>query len=166
MPFQSVSRSARVAAVILASILAGIGAFGTGTAVGQDGKRDPANAAHRVAVTRQVSIERPTPVVFSFIAAEDVLPKVLTGYGPLPAVIRTSKHTGAWDTPGSARIVHLADGNTVREQLTAYSAPTSAQGQQGVLPRNADQQHHPSKPTLLGAADERSTQCRNSGLRP
>lgn len=63
-----------------------------------------------------------TPLdVFAFITAEDVLPKVLTGYGPLPAVTRTSGNTGAWDTPGSARVVHLADGSTVREQLTHYS---------------------------------------------
>jgi hypothetical protein len=126
MLVKSVSRSAGVAAVIFASMVGSTGAFlivGTGTAVGQDGKRDPADAAHRVAVTRQVVIARPPPVVFAFITAEDVLPKVLTGYGPLPAVVRTSKHTGAWDTPGSARIVHLANGNTVREQLTVYSVP-------------------------------------------
>lgn len=124
MLFNSVSRSAGVAAVIFASIVGGSFLIvGTGTAVGQDGKRDLADAAHRVAVTRQVVIARPPPVVFAFITAEDVLPKVLTGYGPLPAVVRTSEHTGAWDKPGSARIVHLADGNTVREQLTAHSVP-------------------------------------------
>jgi hypothetical protein len=59
--------------------------------------------------------------VFDFIAAEDVLPRVLTGYGPLPAVVRTSDHTGPWTQPGSARIVHLADGHALREQLTHYT---------------------------------------------
>jgi Polyketide cyclase / dehydrase and lipid transport len=128
MLFQSVSRSAGAAALIFASVMGGIGAFligGTGSAVGKDGKREPTAAANQVAVTRQVVIERPPSVVFAFVTAEDVLPKVLTDYGPLPAVVRTSKNTGAWDTPGSARIVHLADGNTVREQLTAYSVPGS-----------------------------------------
>lgn len=126
MLLKSVSRSKGVAIVILTSVVGGIGAVlsvGTGSAVGQDGKRAQAVAAHPVAVTRQVVIARPPSVVFAFITAEDVLPKVLTGYGPLPAVVRTSKHTGAWDTPGSARIVHLADGSTVREQLTAHSSP-------------------------------------------
>jgi hypothetical protein len=58
--------------------------------------------------------------VFYFITAEDVLPKVLTGYGPLPAVIRSSENTGPWTVPGSARLIHLADGSTVREQLTHF----------------------------------------------
>jgi hypothetical protein len=57
------------------------------------------------------------------IAAEDVLPKLLTGYGPLPAVVGTSQHSGPWDRSGSARLIHLADGSTVREQLVAYESP-------------------------------------------
>lgn len=52
-----------------------------------------------------------------------MLPKVLTGYGPLPGVVRTSDHTGPWDRPGSARVVHLADGTTVREQITDHEGP-------------------------------------------
>jgi hypothetical protein len=75
---------------------------------------------HRVAVTRSVVLPKTPQIVFGFIAAEDVLPKVLTGYGPLPGVVRTSRHTGPWDRPGSARVIHLADGNTVREQVTRY----------------------------------------------
>jgi hypothetical protein len=63
--------------------------------------------------------------VFAFIVAEDVLPKVLTGYGPLPAALRTSGNTGPWDEPGSARIIHLADGTTVREQVTHFARPNS-----------------------------------------
>ena len=58
--------------------------------------------------------------VFNFIAAEDVLPKVLTGYGPLPAVVKTSENTGPWTEVGSARKILLADNTTVREQLTHY----------------------------------------------
>lgn len=78
---------------------------------------------HEVSITREVLIPNSPEVVFSFITAEDVLPKVLTGYGPLPAVVRTSENTGPWDTPGSARLIHLADGSTVREQVTQYSRP-------------------------------------------
>ena len=42
----------------------------------------------------------------TFVTAEDVLPKVLTGYGLLPAVVRTSGNTGPWDHPQSVRTVH------------------------------------------------------------
>jgi len=58
--------------------------------------------------------------VFDFVAAEDVLPKVLTGYGLLPGVVRTSGTTRPWDQPGAVRNVHLADGTTACEQVTAY----------------------------------------------
>jgi len=80
-------------------------------------------ASDEIAITREVTIPGPRADVFDFVAAEDVLPKVLTGYGPLPAVVATSDNTGAWDRPGSARVVHLADGSTLREQVTAYRRP-------------------------------------------
>lgn len=76
-----------------------------------------------VAVTRQAVIPGKPEAVFRFIAAEDVLPKVLTGYGPLPAVVGTSQNTGPWDQPGSARLIHLADGSTLREQVTHHDGP-------------------------------------------
>ena len=80
-------------------------------------------ASDDIAITREVTIPRPRADVFDVVAAEDVLPKVLTGYGPLPAVVATSDTTGPWDRPGSARVVHLADGSTLREQVTAYRRP-------------------------------------------
>ena len=75
---------------------------------------------HEVTITRQAVIPGSPDAVFSFIAAEDVLPKVLTGYGPLPAVVKTSENTGPWTVVGSARLIQLADNTTVREQLTHY----------------------------------------------
>lgn len=75
---------------------------------------------HEVSITRQAVIPGSPEEVFSFIAAEGVLPKVLTGYGPLPAVVKTSENTGPWTVVGSARLIQLADGTTVREQLTHY----------------------------------------------
>jgi hypothetical protein len=77
-----------------------------------------------IAITRVVTIPRPPAEVFDFVAAEDVLPKVLTGYGPLPGVVATSANTGPWDRPGSERVVHLADGGSLREQVTAYRRPS------------------------------------------
>lgn len=75
---------------------------------------------HEVSITRQAVIVGAPEAVFNFISAEDVLPKVLTGYGPLPAVLKTSQNTGPWSVAGSARLIHLADGSTVREQVTHY----------------------------------------------
>ncbi len=77
-----------------------------------------------VSITRSVVLPAPPVRAFDLIAAEDVLPKVLTGYGPLPAVTRTSGNTGPWDVPGSQRLVHLADGSTVREEVTRYERGT------------------------------------------
>jgi hypothetical protein len=77
----------------------------------------------QVAATMQTVIAAPIETVFDFVAAEDVLPRVLTGYGLLPRVVRTSGNTGPWDQPGSSRTVHLADGSTAREQLTDYEPP-------------------------------------------
>lgn len=76
-----------------------------------------------ISITRTALIPGAPEAVFAFIAAEDVLPKVLTGYGPLPAVVRTSDHTGPWDQVGSARVVHLADGGSAREQITLFESP-------------------------------------------
>jgi Polyketide cyclase / dehydrase and lipid transport len=62
-------------------------------------------------------------VVFDFIVAEDVLPKILLGYGPVPRVVGTSGNTGPWDLPGSRRTVHLGDGGTAQEEVTSFSRP-------------------------------------------
>jgi hypothetical protein len=74
------------------------------------------------AITRTAVIAAPLEQVFTFITAEDVLPKVLTGFGPLPAVVGTSGNTGPWHQPGSSRVVHLADDTTAREQVTHFTA--------------------------------------------
>jgi hypothetical protein len=73
-----------------------------------------------VSITRTIRIDRPVVEVFDFITADDVLPKILTGYGPLPAVVGTSHQMGGWSRPGSSRIVHFSDGTTLREQVTSY----------------------------------------------
>ena len=40
-----------------------------------------------VSITRQAVIAANADSTFAFFAAQDVAPKVLTGYGPLPAVV-------------------------------------------------------------------------------
>jgi hypothetical protein len=76
--------------------------------------------SHEISIIRKIVFVHKPEIVFNFVAAEDVLPKVLTGYGPLPAVVKTSENTGPWTIVGSARRVHLADKSTLREQLTHY----------------------------------------------
>jgi hypothetical protein len=86
-------------------------------------REDLKKTGKQVAATMQTNINAPIEAVFDFVAAEEVLPKVLTGYGLLPKVVRTSGNTGPWDKPGSSRTVHLADGTTSREEVTDYKRP-------------------------------------------
>ena len=50
------------------------------------------------------------------VALPDVFPKPK---GPVPAVLGTSGQEGRWDVVGRSRSVHLSDGSTVREEITA-----------------------------------------------
>ena len=85
-------------------------------------KRDRASRLE-VSVTRELLIPAERAGVFDFVAAQDVLPKVLTGYGLVPGAASTSDVSGPWDRAGSHRVVHLMDGSTVHEGLTAYERP-------------------------------------------
>ena len=76
-------------------------------------------AAHTVGRELPVAIER----AFDVVVAEDVLPKVLRRWGPIPAVASTRDLSGPWDTPGSARTVVLSDGSTARETLRVWERP-------------------------------------------
>jgi Polyketide cyclase / dehydrase and lipid transport len=79
---------------------------------------------HDIAVTLEARIAANQSLVFDYVAKEGVLPAVLTGYTPfLPAVVSTSGNTGRWDIPGSSRTVHLKDGSTALEEVTAYNRP-------------------------------------------
>ncbi|GGO95469.1 SRPBCC family protein [Stakelama pacifica] len=84
-----------------------------------DSARDP----NDVPIMREALVPGAIRDVFDFVAAEDVLPRILTGYGLLPGISHTSDITGPWDQPGSRRIVHLLDGSHVREGVTHYDRP-------------------------------------------
>lgn len=51
------------------------------------------------------------------------LEDILTGWGPVPAVVRSSNQSGPWDVAGSSRTVHLKDGSTAREAVTECRTP-------------------------------------------
>lgn len=105
-------------ALVLAGVAIVAGCASIRTTAG-DGRMQ----AHEVSVSRTTVLPGRIKDVFDFIAAEEVLPKVLTGYGPLPAVVATSGLTGPWSSVGSQRVTHLADGSTAREQVTHYERP-------------------------------------------
>ena len=76
-----------------------------------------------VATTVSVRIAEPREPLFArFIPVE--LPAILHAYGPVPAVAATSDQTGPWDVVGSSRTVHLADGSTASERVTACTTPS------------------------------------------
>ena len=45
-------------------------------------------------------------------------------YAALPPIRRVSDQEGEWGTVGQTRTIHLADGGTMRETLTAVEAPS------------------------------------------
>jgi len=73
-----------------------------------------------ISYTTKSKVNVPVEYVFQFMAADDVLPRILIGTALLPKVIKTSGATGPWNKPGSQRTVHLAGGDTAIEQLTAF----------------------------------------------
>ncbi|RAU93914.1 SRPBCC family protein [Mycobacterium colombiense] len=46
-------------------------------------------------------------------------------YGPFPPIKEVREQTGAWDAAGQTRIVHLAGGARMREELTSVDPPRS-----------------------------------------
>jgi hypothetical protein len=76
-----------------------------------------------VLVTLEAFVPCPIVDVLDFLAAEDVLPKVLTGFGMVPAVAYTSDVSGPWNQQCSHRIVHLVVGSTANEAVTHYDKP-------------------------------------------
>ncbi|HYB36515.1 MAG TPA: SRPBCC family protein [Mycobacterium sp.] len=46
-------------------------------------------------------------------------------YGPIPPVKQVRDQTGDWDAPGQTRMVMLAGGGSMREELTSVDPPRS-----------------------------------------
>ena len=69
------------------------------------------------------TVEAPRSPLFDWFVQVE-LPRILLGYGPIPAIVATTGQTGYWWQPGSSRTVRQADGNTAREEVTACEAPS------------------------------------------
>ncbi len=65
----------------------------------------------------------PVERLFDIVVAEDVLPKVLHRYGPVPGVSGTRELTSPWTQSGSRRTVVLDDGGTAHEELLVFDRP-------------------------------------------
>lgn len=72
-----------------------------------------------ISTTVFCTIARPIHEVYEYFIPINLV-DILVGWGPLPRVVSTSDQTGTWDTIGSRRTVHLADGSTVSERVTHY----------------------------------------------
>ncbi len=81
-------------------------------------------SGRNITATVEAEMDATVARVFDFVVAEDVLPRVLTGYGLVPAVVGTSGNTGPWDIPGSVRTVHLKGGDTAQEEVTEWVRPS------------------------------------------
>jgi len=77
----------------------------------------------QVSTTVSCTVNVPRSSLFNWFIPIN-LADILLGYGPLPAVVRTSNQSGTWDQPGSNRIVHLSDGNTAFEEVTDCEHPS------------------------------------------
>jgi hypothetical protein len=77
-------------------------------------------------VTAEVSghVAGSPEAVFELFQAIDVT-TILTGFGPLPAVASVTNPTGRWDEPGQERTLHLADGSSLCERMTAVDPARS-----------------------------------------
>jgi polyketide cyclase/dehydrase/lipid transport protein len=71
-----------------------------------------------VSSTVSATVRAPRGAVFNWFVPVK-LEDILLGYGRLPAVVSTTGQTAPWEQPGSRRTVHLADGNTAQEEVTA-----------------------------------------------
>lgn len=79
-----------------------------------------------IATTVTSSISAPRGRLYAWLVPGvfyNELHTVIRDAAGISGVVKTSGTTGPWDTPGSYRTVHLSDGNTVREEVTAATTP-------------------------------------------
>lgn len=80
----------------------------------------------KIASTVRASINAPREPFYQWLVPGifyDQLETVLNDTFAIPGVSKTTDTSGPWDVPGSHRIVHLSDGNSARETVTAADSP-------------------------------------------
>jgi hypothetical protein len=75
-----------------------------------------------IRVTVRASVRAPRELVFATLVPID-LTTIMRGYAFLPAVVAVEGQDGPWNARGRTRTLRLADGNTLREELTEHHEP-------------------------------------------
>ncbi len=78
-----------------------------------------------IRVTVRASVRAPREVAFETLVPID-LTSIMRGYAFLPAVVAVDGQDGPWNARGQTRTLRLADGNTLREELTEHRKPDVA----------------------------------------
>lgn len=63
--------------------------------------------------------------VFDIATDNETLPRVFTGYGPVPAILEARVESGRPLATGEVRLVSNSDGSTVREEIVELVRPTT-----------------------------------------
>jgi hypothetical protein len=74
------------------------------------------NPAHCISATVAIEINAPKEQLFDWFTDLDIS-RVLNGYGPLPAVIRTVEQSGPWTVPGQRRGLEMSGNITATQQI-------------------------------------------------
>jgi hypothetical protein len=68
-------------------------------------------------------INAPREKLFTFATTSKNLPKVFTGFGPVPAIKKVSMIEGQEGIKGSVRLVENSDGSKIRERILKFTPP-------------------------------------------
>lgn len=75
-----------------------------------------------VPVTVRATTTATAQHAFDTIAPID-LPRIFTGYGPLPGVRGVRDQSGNWNHAGATRTVELSNGDEAQETITSFDRP-------------------------------------------
>ena len=79
--------------------------------------------ATAVSVRRTGSIDAPVEVVFEAVLSLPLPQLYSRRYGPMPPIVAVRDQQGSFDTAGQTRVVVLADGGAMHEELLALERP-------------------------------------------
>ena len=76
-----------------------------------------------MSVRRTGSIDAPVEVVFEAVVSLPLPQLYSRRYGPMPPIVAVRDQQGSFDTVGQTRVVVLADGGAMHEELLAIERP-------------------------------------------
>lgn len=78
---------------------------------------------HSTSVRQSRFIAEAVPAVFAAALSLPLPQLYCRRYGPMPPIVDVHDQQGPWNTPGQSRILVLADGGRMREQLLSIEPP-------------------------------------------